>query len=214
MRSPEGMPLYGLVCAYIGPPEDAEPHWQRLRELGSPLVDTLGPRTWLEIQSMLEGPTPPGMRHYWKAEYVPGVDAQLAGVLVEAMLRAPSPETLIVIVPTWGAQTRVPVDATAFPHRNFAFQVIITGQCSTPDLDQPMIDWTREVWEELLPWAVGGVYVNDLTEEEVRQTDRVRHAYGQNYDRLTRIKAVYDPDNFFHVNANIEPAPHVADPGA
>jgi FAD/FMN-containing dehydrogenase len=41
-----------------------------------------------------------------------------------------------------------------------------------------------------------------MTEEE---TDRVRAAYGPNWDRLVRIKNKYDPTNLFCMNQNIAP---------
>jgi hypothetical protein len=37
--------------------------------------------------------------------------------------------------------------------------------------------------------------------------ERVRASYGGNYDRLARVKALYDPHNAFRVNQNIQPAP-------
>ena len=52
------------------------------------------------------------------------------------------------------------------------------------------------------PFASGGVYVNFLTADE---GDRVRSAYGPNYDRLARVKRKYDPDNLFRMNQNIKP---------
>jgi len=46
--------------------------------------------------------------------------------------------------------------------------------------------------------------VNMMMEEE--GDERVQASYGPNYERLTKLKAKYDPDNFFHVNQNIKPA--------
>ena len=36
--------------------------------------------------------------------------------------------------------------------------------------------------------------------------DRVKATYGNNYDRLARAKATFDPENLLHVNQNIQPA--------
>ena len=35
--------------------------------------------------------------------------------------------------------------------------------------------------------------------------ERVKAAYRENYERLTKIKAKYDPDNLFRINQNIKP---------
>ena len=60
----------------------------------------------------------------------------------------------------------------------------------------------RETWAGMKPHAAGGVYVNELGEDDA---DRIHVAYGGNYERLARIKAQYDPDNVFCLNANILP---------
>ena len=65
------------------------------------------------------------------------------------------------------------------------------------------IAWARDFWNALRPLAGGGVYVNDLGQDD---EDRVRMAYGINYERLAALKKKYDPDNFFRLNANIKPA--------
>ena len=66
-------------------------------------------------------------------------------------------------------------------------------------------DWTRRYWEELHSTSAGGAYVNLMMEDE--GDGRIRASYRGNYDRLTRVKKRYDPDNLFHINQNIPPAP-------
>ncbi|MEI4927431.1 BBE domain-containing protein, partial [Klebsiella pneumoniae] len=70
--------------------------------------------------------------------------------------------------------------------------------------DEPNISLTRENWEALSPFARGGVYVNDL---EADEDERVRDVYGSTkFERLVALKDRWDPDNTFHLNANITPA--------
>ena len=96
----------------------------------------------------------------------------------------------------------LPRSAGAGPH---TYIVNIAAAAPTPELYEAERAWVRTFWSALVPHAVGvGSYVNFMTEPE---EDRVRAAYGpQKYERLAEIKAQYDPDNLFHLNANIPPA--------
>jgi hypothetical protein len=71
----------------------------------------------------------------------------------------------------------------------------------TAESDQHL-NWVRESWDLMKPFSTGGVYVNNLAEED---EDQVRAAYGPHYARLVAVKNKYDPDNFFRLNANIKP---------
>ena len=64
--------------------------------------------------------------------------------------------------------------------------------------------WVRNFWDAMRPHASGsGSYVNFMSEDV---EERVKAAYGaEKYARLARIKAEWDPDNVFHLNANIKP---------
>jgi FAD/FMN-containing dehydrogenase len=64
-------------------------------------------------------------------------------------------------------------------------------------------EWCKGYWDAVHPYSAGGAYVNFMMDEG---QERVRATYGANYDRLARIKAIYDPDNLFRVNQNIVPA--------
>ena len=66
------------------------------------------------------------------------------------------------------------------------------------------IQWTRNFWNAVEPFATGQVYVNHLDAEE--GTTRIRAAYGRNYDRLVALKNRYDPTNLFRLNQNIKPS--------
>ncbi len=62
------------------------------------------------------------------------------------------------------------------------------------------------MWEDLVPYGTGGVYVNNIGREEDDGEALVRSSYGANYLRLAQIKKKYDPQNLFSHNQNIRPA--------
>jgi len=62
----------------------------------------------------------------------------------------------------------------------------------------------REVRADLRLWASGAVYLNFIGNEG---EGRIVAGFGrENYTRLARVKAQYDPENIFHLNHNIRPA--------
>ena len=70
--------------------------------------------------------------------------------------------------------------------------------------DHANIEWARAAWRDLRRFSTGGTYVNFLTEEE--GDERIRAAYGNNYQRLAEAKSKWDPDNLFRMNKNIAPS--------
>ena len=53
------------------------------------------------------------------------------------------------------------------------------------------------------PYLADRRYVNYLSADDAEAPGRA--VYGPNYDRLTDLKARYDPENVFHLNQKIEP---------
>ena len=113
-----------------------------------------------------------------------------------------SPLTAVVMEYYGGAASRVAEGATAFPHRQAQYNLVILSQWADPAENERHIEWTRGTWRAMQAFSSGRVYVNALGEDD---RDRVREAFGPNYARLAALKSKYDPTNFFRLNQNIVP---------
>ena len=107
--------------------------------------------------------------------------------------------TLVLRVP---AIAHVARGATAYINRDAAYDCFPVSIWSDPGDDAANIEWARELYTAMKPFAIGGIYVNNLGDEG---EDRIREAYGSSYDRLAALKRKYDPDNLFRRNQNIRP---------
>ena len=102
-----------------------------------------------------------------------------------------------------GAISDVPEDATAYSNRGARFDLLPAATWDSPEDDDGMIAITREHWRVLSRFGRVGVYVNDLGTDA---GERVREVYGAaTFERLVDLKRRWDPDNVFHLNANIAP---------
>ncbi len=202
-RSPEGEPRLGMRLVFNGPIAEGEALLAPLRQFGSPVMDDIGIRPYVEIQKIVEPMFPPGRLNYWKANFADDLSDELIDILVEAYSHVPSPYSNIAIEPMGGAIARVPDTATAFHHRKHAYSILLLGGWTEPERSEANTAWVRELWESTRPFASSDVYVNYLGAEG---DARVREAYGPNHARLSEIKRKFDPQNFFRLNQNIEPA--------
>jgi hypothetical protein len=104
-----------------------------------------------------------------------------------------------------GAACRVAVGDTAFPHRAAGYNFLVLSQWMDHADTGRCVAWARDTYTTTAPFRSSGRYVNYLDDDEAG--DPVAAAYGSNYRRLQKVKAKYDPGNFFHMNQNIHPLP-------
>jgi len=203
MTGPDGNKACGIVVCYVGDLAQGERVLAPLKQFGPPVMNTIGPISYLAQQGQLGTSMPPNMLNYWKAEFVREISEPVIQLTVDAHSRVPSPNSSILFFPIRGAASRVAPTATAFPHRG-GYHVGFYSMWHDLAQKTQNIEWVRELWRGIQPHMMGGVYVNELGEDE--GADRVASAYGANYERLAAVKAKYDPHNLFCLNANIVPA--------
>ena len=110
-----------------------------------------------------------------------------------------------------GAVTRIQPTATAYPHRDQGHNLLLISQWTDPADTDLCIAWARGTFEALAPHMADRSYTNYLPADD---HDRVRQAYGVNYQRLVELKRHYDPNNLFHLNQNIDPVASIIGAGA
>ncbi|WP_043444557.1 FAD-binding oxidoreductase [Arthrobacter sp. L77] len=202
-RDDSGRPVLGVGVCWSGEHRGADSALRPLRDLG-PAVDIVAPTDYCELQSAHDAGFPRGQNHYWKSSFFTDFTDDAIDILLHFAAELPSPASSIGMQQMHGAAARVDTAATAFPHRRSQIELLILSQWADPAETERNVGWTRALFEALQPFAVSGVYVNDLGDEG---EDRVKAAYGANYDRLSAAKAKYDPTNLFRSNQNIRPAP-------
>jgi FAD/FMN-containing dehydrogenase len=198
-----GKEILALAVCYSGAIGEGERVTKPLRSFGQPIADVIAPAPFVSWQRTLDPLLTPGSRNYWKSHDFREMSDGLIDVLIGFARRIPDPQSEIAFAQLGEGVTRVPREATAYTHRDAQFVMNVHGRWDNPANDTKCISWARELFQAAAPFATGGAYVNFLTQEE---NDRVRLAYGTNFDRLIQLKKKYDPANFFRLNQNILPA--------
>jgi FAD/FMN-containing dehydrogenase len=197
-----GNKIVAVPVCYSGEIAAGEDLVAPVRSAGTPAVDVIGPMPYPAINTMLDAGYPRGARNYWRSAFLKELNEDVLGVLLDAFERVPSPMTSILIENFHGAATRVDATATAYAHREPGYNLALTGEWLDPADDDANIDWIRGTFEAVANYTADDVFLNYLGDEG----ERVRAAYGPNWERLVTLKRRWDPDNVFRLNQNIPPS--------
>ena len=202
-REVHGNKIIALALIYAGDPKQGEPLIQPLRRFGTPLGEHVGVQPYVAWQQAFDPLLSAGARNYWKSHNFSTLKDGLFDAVIAYIGTLPSPQCEIFFGAIGGATTRPAPGSTAYAHREAQFVMNVHGRWEDAGDDARCIKWARDFFNASAPFAGSGVYVNFLTADE---GERVRSAYGLNYDRLAQVKRQYDQDNLFRMNQNIVPA--------
>jgi FAD/FMN-containing dehydrogenase len=192
-----------VVWCWTGPEDQADEVLAEARAQPGLLLDGVQAMPLPALQSAFDPVYPPGDQWYWRAEFVDELPDEAIERHLEHARRLPTWKSTMHMYPIDGAAHRVAPTDTPWAFRDANWAMVIVGVDPDPANAETLKDWAVRYWDAVHPYAAGGSYLNMVTEEVPAL---VQKSYGENYERLTRIKGEYDPQNRFHVNQNIRPA--------
>jgi FAD/FMN-containing dehydrogenase len=195
--------ICGIVWAINGTDEDAEQLMAPMLAVAEPLMHGVQRMPFPALNSAFDGLYGPGDQWYWRADFVDTIPDEAVALNEEWNEKMPTWKSGSHIYPIDGAAHDVGADDTPWAYRDTQWSQVIIGVDPDPKAAPQLRDWAVGYWDDLHPYSAGGAYVNFMMDEG---QERVQATYGDNYARLTRAKAQYDPENVLRVNQYIEPA--------
>jgi FAD/FMN-containing dehydrogenase len=197
-----GDTFIAFVACWAGPVEQGEAMLKPLHDLAPVVAEHVGAMPYPALNSAFDALYPPGLQQYWKTNFVKELTDDLIDVHLTHGPKVPAVTSTMHIYPMNGACHRVASDETAFAHRDATFAMNIAGMWPDPADNEANIAWVRGYYDATASHSEEGGYVNFMSDDD---QGRIHANYKGNYDRLVEVKRIYDPDNLFHVNQNIEP---------
>jgi hypothetical protein len=191
----------GIVWCYAGDMDKAADAFKPILDK-EPLFQHVGEMPYPSIQSLFDGLLPHGLQWYWRADFFKELGPEIRKQHLIFGSNIPTPLSQMHLYPITGAASRVGAEETPWAYRDANYAGVIVGVDPDPANADKITDWCKSYWDALHPYSSGGAYSNFMMDEG---QERVKASYKHNYDRLAKIKAKYDANNFFSVNQNIKP---------
>ena len=198
-----GRHVCGVIVNWVGDHAEGERVLAPLRAFRPPVVDTIGPTPFVDLQSSQDEKFAWGRRYYNKNLYLDGMGPEVMDLCV-ASIQAGHLAAVGSRRPAhgWRSQPGGPA-RDRLPQPGRPVNLDMTSIWTDPAEDDRHVGWVRDFHTAVLPYSTGSEYVNTTSMEGRRD---VRAAYGANYDRLLALKDRYDPTNLFRLNQNIPPS--------
>jgi len=205
---PEPLHLHkvcGVVWCYVGDEEGAAAAMKPLLEATpEPAMHGVQPLPHAALQGLFDELYPAGEQWYWRADFVETIPDEAVAAHARFGAEMPTMKSTMHLYPVDGAAHDPAPTDTAWGYRDANWGSVYAGVDPDPANAEAVRTWCVDYFDALHPHSAGGAYVNMMMADEGQE--RVRASYRDNYDRLARVKAEYDPGNLFRVNQNIEPA--------
>jgi hypothetical protein len=195
--------MAAILWCYSGPADAAEAVFEPIRTATRPILDGVQALPFPALQTMFDPLFPAGMQWAWRTDFVDEIPDGAVEEHLRHAAELPTALSTMHLYPIDGAVHRVGRNDTAFSYRDTGWVQVIAGIDPDPASAEVIRDWSTRYWKALHPYSAGGAYVNMFMDEG---QERVQAAYRENYERLSRTKTQYDPENVFHVNHNVRPA--------
>jgi FAD/FMN-containing dehydrogenase len=197
----DGTPLLLLIPTWAGAPDQGESVVAAVRNLGTPVMDHMGPVNYADMVTGPQQGIEAGNYNAFETRWLPTLSSDIVDGIVAAIDRRTSSLSKIVLHDFHGAPTRVAPAATAFGLRQRHILVEIMATWSSPQEDGNLHrQWAENLSGVLAPHAFPGGYANMLGPKARTQTAQ---AYGNNLERLREIKKRYDPEGVFSAGSPI-----------
>ncbi len=188
-----GEPFIAMVACWAGDLAAGEKALEPIRDVAPRVAEMVGPMPYPALNSAFDALVPPGLHHYWKANFVKELTDDAIAAHLEHGPKLPAVNSTMHIYPINGACHRVAQDATAFAYRDANFATVIAGMWPPDQVDDEAgTAWVRDYYDATAPHSEEGGYVNFMASDD---QDRVRANYRGSYDRLREIKVKLDPGN-------------------
>jgi hypothetical protein len=139
-----GAKVAAIAACHCGALPDGAAAMRRLKAFGHPVMDTIGPMSYCDLNMMLDEGYPKGALNYWKSHFLPDLTDEAINTMVDAFARCPSPMSEIMLEHFHGAAARVGIGDTAFPLRAAGYNFLVLSQWMSPADNEPCIAWARE----------------------------------------------------------------------